>query len=112
MEYTDEKVRQLLAKNIKKFREQNQYSQEYLADKAKISVPYLSSIECGKKWPYPATLGKLADALNISLYELFSEGNKLPESSDKYYIANTIKQILEAQNNAIQDVCKEIFNIN
>lgn len=111
MAYSDDKIRQLLAKNIKKLREMNDMSQEELASKANISIPFLSSIECGKKWPYPETLAKLADALNIAIAELFMENNKMPESCDKQYIANIIKQILEGQNKVITDICKEIFDL-
>lgn len=111
MNYTDEKIRLLLAKNIKKLREEKELSQEKLATKSDISVPFLSSIECGKKWPYPETLGKIAESLDVAVSELFSEGNKLPPSSDKVYVATVIKEILEGQNKAVQDICKEIFDL-
>jgi transcriptional regulator with XRE-family HTH domain len=38
-----------------------------LAEKADISIPFLSEIERGNKWPYPDTLSKLAKALKIEL---------------------------------------------
>lgn len=111
MGYSDEKIRLLLAKNIKRLRDQKQLSQEELAARAEISIPFLSSIERGKKWPYPETLGKLADSLEVSVNELFSEGSKLPASSDKFYVATVIKKILEGQNKVVQDICKEIFDL-
>jgi transcriptional regulator with XRE-family HTH domain len=47
------------------------FSQAVLAEKADISIPFLSSIERGNKWPYPDTLFRIAGALNIEVYELF-----------------------------------------
>ena len=42
---TGEEVRQTLAKNIKKLRAQKGFSQAQLAEKADISLPFMSSIE-------------------------------------------------------------------
>lgn len=53
---TGEEVRQTLAKNIKKLRAQKGFSQAQLAEKADISLPFMSSIEQSSKWPYPDTL--------------------------------------------------------
>ena len=50
---TGEEVRQTLAKNIKKYRAQKGFSQAQLAEKADISLPFMSSIEQSSKWPYP-----------------------------------------------------------
>jgi transcriptional regulator with XRE-family HTH domain len=47
------------------------FSQADLAEKAGISIPFLSSIERGIKWPYPETLFHIANALNVEVYELF-----------------------------------------
>jgi transcriptional regulator with XRE-family HTH domain len=45
-------------------------SQAALAEKAEISIPFLSDIERGNKWPYMDTLIRLAAALDIEAYEL------------------------------------------
>jgi transcriptional regulator with XRE-family HTH domain len=46
-------------------------SQADLAEKAGISITFLSDIERGNKWPYPDTLSNLAQALDAPVYELF-----------------------------------------
>ena len=66
-----QEVKASLGKNIKKLRSYRQYSQAVLAEKADISITYLSKIERGLKFPKPDILSKLADGLGVELYELF-----------------------------------------
>jgi transcriptional regulator with XRE-family HTH domain len=66
-----QELREALGKNIKLFRFHRELSQADLAEKAGISIPFLSDIERGNKWPYPETLTSLAKALNIEVFELF-----------------------------------------
>ena len=68
-----EEIRGILAKNIKSCREHRHWSQADLAANADISIPFLSEIERGNKWPFPDTLGKIAKALNVQVQELFQE---------------------------------------
>jgi transcriptional regulator with XRE-family HTH domain len=70
-------VRSVLARNIKNFRKIRNWSQENLAEKAGLSVVYLSDIERGNKWPYLDTMVKLASAFNIEVYELLKPENTL-----------------------------------
>ncbi|MGP1523314.1 MAG: helix-turn-helix domain-containing protein [Treponema sp.] len=63
---TGTNIRNMLAKRLKILRREKGFSQAQLAEKADISVPFLSSIERGAKWPYPETLAKLADALDYN----------------------------------------------
>jgi transcriptional regulator with XRE-family HTH domain len=64
-------VRRTLSDNIRLYRSRLAFSQATLAEKADISIPFLSSIERGNKWPYPDTLFRIACALNIEVYKLF-----------------------------------------
>ena len=66
-----QEIKATLGQNIKNLRSQRRYSQEELAEKADISIIYLSSIERGKKYPKPAILGQLAEGLEVEIYELF-----------------------------------------
>jgi len=70
-------LRQILSKNIKKLRSQRSLSQIELAEKAKISIPFLSNIERANKWPHPDTLVRIAQALDVEVSVLFQE-NILP----------------------------------
>ncbi|MCL2380290.1 MAG: helix-turn-helix domain-containing protein [Treponema sp.] len=66
-------LRQILSKNIKSLRSQRSLSQVELAEKADISIPFLSNIERSIKWPHPETLVKIAKALDVEVYTLFQE---------------------------------------
>jgi transcriptional regulator with XRE-family HTH domain len=64
-------LRAILSSNIRLYRHNHGWSQADLAEKADISITFLSSIERCTKWPYPDTLVKLAKALKIKEFELF-----------------------------------------
>ena len=65
-------IRELLAKNIKKFRKIRGFSQENLAENAGTSTTHIGMIEIGKKFPSPKMLERIAEALGIDTPELFS----------------------------------------
>ena len=67
----EDELRAVLGNNLKKYRKYRNFSQEELAEKLDISIPFLSDIENSRKWISPATLVKLADALGIEPHELF-----------------------------------------
>ena len=70
-------IRTILGRNLKKYRNLRDLSQMEVAEKADISMNFLSEIERGKKWPYPETLQNLATALNLEVFELFrNEGDQ------------------------------------
>jgi transcriptional regulator with XRE-family HTH domain len=71
-------VRAVLAKNIKLYRGLRAMSQAALAEKAGISIPFLSDIERGNKWPYMETLINIANALKIDVYELLKPAGTGP----------------------------------
>jgi transcriptional regulator with XRE-family HTH domain len=81
-------LRRILSKNLKLLRGQRSLSQMELAEKADISIPFLSNIERSNKWPYPDTLVKIAKALDVEVYTLFQE-NSQPKSDS---IQKTISQ--------------------
>jgi transcriptional regulator with XRE-family HTH domain len=69
---TDERIcRELLSRNIKRFRERLGFSQLDLSLELEISTTFLSDIETCQKWVSPKTLAKIAKALKIEVYELF-----------------------------------------
>ena len=74
-------LRTVLSNNIKLYRGQHGWSQADLAEKANISITFLSNIERGVKWPYPDTLVKLAKALKIEEFELFKKNKALPDET-------------------------------
>lgn len=69
---TGSDIRKLLSQNIKYFREIRRLSQADLAYEANISIPFLSDIERGNKWPHPDTLASIATTLQVEPVDLFT----------------------------------------
>jgi transcriptional regulator with XRE-family HTH domain len=68
----DEKeICMLFGQAIRRFRLQNKWTQESLAEKLDISANFLSNLENGKAWVSPKTVSKLAIIFNIHPHELF-----------------------------------------
>jgi transcriptional regulator with XRE-family HTH domain len=64
-------IREILALNLKEYRHKSGFTQEKLAEKAGISVNYLSMVEISRKFPTPEMLDRLAQTLNIQTFQLF-----------------------------------------
>ena len=107
---TGEEVRNTLAKNIKKLRAQKGFSQAQLAEKAEISLPFMSSIEQSSKWPYPETIAKIALALDVEVSDLFIlSGDSKKQVEDTI---NVIKALIEYQKRALDDFGEQYLKIN
>ena len=68
---TGHELRGILGKGIRFYRHQRQISQAALAEKANISVTFLSNIERGIKYPTSDTLSAISNGLGVEVYELF-----------------------------------------
>jgi len=75
----EKKLKGILGKNIKFFRLLRQFSQADLAEKANISVTFLSNIERGNNYPQAGTLCNIASVLGVEIWELFKETNSINE---------------------------------
>lgn len=67
-------LRLQLGKRVKHFRRLSRLTQAQLAEKADLSVNYISEIENGTASPTLKTLLKLAQALDVEVEELFRFG--------------------------------------
>jgi len=65
-------IRDILSKNLKENRQKLGLTQSELAEKAGISTNFVAMIELKHKFPTPETLDRLAKALDIKTYELFT----------------------------------------
>jgi len=77
----EKKLKSILGRNIKFFRLRKQFSQADLADKANISITFLSNIERGNNYPQAGTLCNIANSLGIEIWELFKEDNSFNEQN-------------------------------
>ena len=73
-------IKDTLGKNIKIVRARRGLSQANLAEKADISIPFLSNIERGIKYPQPDMLSKIASSLGVEVNELFITNFEIGES--------------------------------
>ena len=66
-------VRTLLGRRIQFYRKQRQLSQALLAERADISITFLSKIERGVRYPTSETLSSIANGLEVPLCDLFRQ---------------------------------------
>ena len=101
-----EALKVLLSRNLKLFRVHSGLSQEELAEKAGISVPYLATIERGSKWPSPATLSKIAYALNLEPYDLLK-----PENASSIEVRKIVSKLAKDISTLVNESVKMLNNI-
>jgi transcriptional regulator with XRE-family HTH domain len=89
MDKDEKDCRELLSKNIKRFRGRLGLSQLDLALELEMSTTFLSDIETGKKWVSARTMAQIAKALKIEIYELFK-----PEENTQQDISTMVKKHL------------------
>lgn len=63
----------VLAKNVRRLRQQRKMTQEQLAFEAEIDLTYLGGIERGKRNPSLLVMARIADALSVPLPKLLNE---------------------------------------
>jgi len=66
-----EKIRQILAQNVKKLRENLGLTQENLAEMTDLSVQTINTIEGCRMWISDKSITRLANALNVEIFQLF-----------------------------------------
>lgn len=60
-----------LGKRIRKIRKEKGFSQEELADKAKVHRTYMGKIERGESNPPIYTIYRISKALSVHVFDLF-----------------------------------------
>jgi transcriptional regulator with XRE-family HTH domain len=98
-------VKAILGKNIKFLRTCKGLTQAVLAEKADISIIFLSSIERGTKYPKVDTLARIAQVLGVEVFELF-KGDLVPSDS-KELISHLSKDIIDKLNSSLEDIFRQ-----
>jgi transcriptional regulator with XRE-family HTH domain len=98
-------IKATLGRNIKGLRTRRGLTQAVLAEKADISVIFLSSVERGTKYPMPDILARIAKALEVEVFELF-KGDLVP-SDTKELISRLSVDITGKVNSSLEDVFKQ-----
>jgi transcriptional regulator with XRE-family HTH domain len=100
-----QEIKDILGRNIKYFRFHKQISQAALAEKADISVTFLSNIERGKMFPKVETLSRITKSLEVAVHELFRT-DLVPEDN-KEMISRLSEDITKNVNWAMTEVFKQ-----
>ena len=97
-------IKDTLGKNIKMFRARRGFSQADFAEKANISITFLSNIERGNKFPQPDMLSKIATALGVDVNELFVK--EIISCKDNKIFYHFSEDITENVSKAMKEVIK------
>jgi transcriptional regulator with XRE-family HTH domain len=100
-----QEIKDILGRNIKYFRFHRQISQSALAEKAAISVTFLSNIERGKMFPKVETLSRITKSLGVEVHELF-RADLVPEDN-REMITRLSEDITKNVNLAMADVFRQ-----
>jgi len=98
-------IKAALGKNIKFLRTKKNFTQAVLAEKAGISIIFLSNIERGAKYPKPDILARIAQTLEVEVFELF-KGDLIPSDSKKL-ITHLSEDITSKLNLALKNIFKQ-----
>lgn len=83
-------LQRLFCFNVRQFRVNLGWSQEELAEKAEVSLPFLGAVERGEKWPGPQTIAGIALALGVEPYALFK-----PEDAAVGNVRETLSGLIQ-----------------
>ncbi|MCL2266635.1 MAG: helix-turn-helix domain-containing protein [Treponema sp.] len=98
-------IKTIFGKNIKFFRFHKEYSQADLAEKADISITFLSNIERGLKFPKPDIMAKIAKSLDIEIYDLFK--TDIIHENNKEFVNLLFEDLTKKVNQVIENVYKQ-----
>jgi len=94
--------RQILARNMKKYRQILNLSQIALAEKVGCSSTLIGNIEINRRFPSAENINRIADALEVKVADLFSESE--PQSMKAMASKQELKAKLERlMGNAIDE---------
>ena len=97
---TEQELQETLSQNIKLYRK-GKFTQETLAEKIGVSSQNINNIEGKRRFPRTDTLVKIADALDVEVYQLFVPQNTTPivieENDENERIRSEIqKEVVES----------------
>ena len=102
------KIREILAQNMKLYRQKLGITQPELAERANVSTNFIGMIEQKRKFPAPEMLDRIASALEIDTFELFITLASPQAELKKLHmeiLADLDRAIGEAVGRAIKEQC-------
>jgi transcriptional regulator with XRE-family HTH domain len=108
MKEKPEKIRMILAQNIKKHRETMGLTQENLAEMTDLSVQTINTIEGCRMWISDKSITRLAKALNVEVFQLF-----VPYNANKRELNSSPSSVLlELRQNIMSDAEKFCIHVD
>jgi len=107
-------LREMFAQNLKKHRKNSGFSQEKLAEMVNVSTHHIAMMEIARNSPAMDLVERLANVLNIEIYELFLGPTSSPEQMERLYqlMAKNIEKVVsDAVEKALADKCKHQTSI-
>ena len=88
-------ITNILGHNIRQLRIQNGWTQEKLAEKAGISVPFMTQIELARKSASLEVIQNIATALGVSYERLFKTETS-QKTDTEFMLLNLKKDLIES----------------
>ena len=85
-------IAEIVGQNIRQLRKQSGWTQEKLAEKAGISVPFMTQIELARKTASLDVIESIAKAFGVSYERLFK--SDIMENKDIYYKLRILENVL------------------
>jgi transcriptional regulator with XRE-family HTH domain len=97
------RLKETFAYNLKEKRRKSGLSQTNLAEKVYVSTHHIAMIEIARNFPTLDLVERIADVLNIEVYELFIDPLSPHEELQRLYqtVANDIEKVVA---NAVEKV--------
>ena len=95
------RLREIFASNLKEKRQKCGFSQAKLAEMVNVSTHHIAMIEITRNFPTSDLIERIANALNIEIFELFIE-----ETNSLY---KEFKQLRKEIRNDMQELLTEYF---
>jgi len=102
-------LREIFAHNLKKYRKDCGLSQEKLAERVNVSIHHIAMIEIARSYPAMDLVERIANVLNIEIYELFIDHLSPPEQVERLYqaVAKNIEKVVgDAVEKVLAGKCK------
>lgn len=107
-EYKQDKVRGVLAANLKRYRSALGLSQEKFAEKVSLGHSMIAAIENQKKYPSSDSLNEICSFLNIEPYQLFLPEN-LTKNDSVSELGSLRERMKEDLNTLVNDRFREFI---
>ena len=97
-------IRETFARNLRENRRKCGLTQAQLAEKAEVSTHYIALIELARNIPKVETIERLANVLNVEIYELF-----VVDRSPKEEMEQLKKELVYELKETVSHAVKESF---